>query len=369
MPMTGSSKRNQIVSQMSKRYAPFVDWQSIVDVDVLVKQSAPRYWRTPKEMASKRIKNDLPLRGLRLALDSGHIGGQWAKEEDREFRVSENDFYVREGDLVLEVAQRVQALLTALGASVTLLRKEAIPMSKKSPMDCLEKAVAQLPFPSEQSPEVCRDYACALRDRAVRLSLVSEELAERARVVNHIIQPDALVSMHMNAAPGPEPPTGTETPNETVHPYRRLVESNNLHVLVFGCMNLEALQSKSQQTQLAVKLNNGSGAVECSLGNALARALAKATHLPPETYEKNNATLLDPDQPYLYARNLLLLRLAECPTVILEPYIANSVTDYHRIQSALAARAKGQALTKDDILVEYADAVVEGVLNHYIRND
>jgi len=69
--------------------------------------------------------------------------------------------------------------------------------------------------------------------------------------------------------------------------------------------------------------------------------------------------------PELWARNLLLLRLVDCPTVLLEPYIANSKNSYARIQKALAARAVYAPLPEDDILIEYADAVVDGVLRVY----
>jgi hypothetical protein len=93
----------------------------------------------------------------------------------------------------------------------------------------------------------------------------------------------------------------------------------------------------------------------------LATALAEATDLPAASYRRNNAILLSSQQPYLFARNLLLLRMAECPTVLLEPYVANSVGAYGRLQSALANRATGRALAEDDILLQYADAVVAGV--------
>jgi hypothetical protein len=87
--------------------------------------------------------------------------------------------------------------------------------------------------------------------------------------------------------------------------------------------------------------------------------------LPASTYEGRNAIRLDAGNTYLFARNLLLLRSVECPTVLLEPYVANSVPVYPRIQAALANRATGAPLTEDDILVEYADAVVAGVLGCY----
>ena len=51
--------------------------------------------------------------------------------------------------------------------------------------------------------------------------------------------------------------------------------------------------------------------------------------------------------------------------MLLEPYVANSMAAYPRLQAALANRAAGAALAADDILLEYADAVVAGVLACY----
>jgi hypothetical protein len=61
----------------------------------------------------------------------------------------------------------------------------------------------------------------------------------------------------------------------------------------------------------------------------------------------------------------MLLRYVECPVVLLEPYIANSQEAYPRIQEALRRRALGKSLPEDDILTEYAGAVVRGVLAAY----
>jgi len=62
---------------------------------------------------------------------------------------------------------------------------------------------------------------------------------------------------------------------------------------------------------------------------------------------------------------LMLLRYVECPVVLLEPYIANSKEAYPRIQEALRNRALAKPLPDDDILIEYAQAVVRGVLAVY----
>ena len=354
---------------MTTRYAPYADWATVVDVNVLARQSPSRYWRTPEEVASERGQGTLPLAGLHLALDPGHIGGQWADAEGRHFRIAEDDFYVREGELVLEVARLVRAQLVALGAKVSLLREANLPVNPKSPFDYLLMAAAQVSEPTECTPKALWEYGCAMRARAERLSIVTGDLIERARLVNQEIQPDALISLHINAAAwpvAPAPAAGeSESESESESEALRLVESNNLHALIFGCMSAGELQVGRQQAQLAVKLVNGSGAPEQLLGDALVTALAEATGLPAARYEGRNAILLDSQQPYLYARNLLMLRMAECPTVLLEPYVANSVAAYARIQAALADRAAGRALVEDDILVEYADAVVAGVLACY----
>ena len=188
-----ASDAPELASALTTRYAPYADWQAVVDVDVLAKQSQSRYWRTSEEIASQRVTVDLPLAGLHIAFDPGHIGGRWAVDEGRNFRISEDDFYVREGELVLEVAQRVRAQLVELGAEVSLLREATVRVNPKGPVDYLELAAKQVRVPEENSLDVLWAYGRALRDRAVRLSVVSGDLAARARLVNEVIQPDALI--------------------------------------------------------------------------------------------------------------------------------------------------------------------------------
>ena len=354
-----AEQATMLASELTTRYAPYANWQSIVDVDALTQRSESRYWRTAEEIALQRGDGDLPLAGLHIALDPGHIGGQWAAAEGRQFRIAEDDFYVREGELVLAVAQLARAKLMALGAKVTLLREEAARVNPNNPLDYLELAAEQISLPNESSLSALWVYGRAIRARAVHLSIVKGDLMERARSVNQEVQPDALISLHINAAAWPT--ENVSEASESGNAMLRLVNANNLHVLIFGCLSNEELQAENQLEQLAVKLTNGSGPAELLLGGALATALAEATELPAARYRRNNAILLSSQQPYLFARNLLLLRMAECPTVLLEPYISNSVGAYGRLQSALANRAAGRVLAEDDILLQYAEAVVAGV--------
>lgn len=375
-----SSGATDLAYAMSTRYAPYADWPSILDVEFLAEQEVASYWRTAEVIRSTRAEGALPLSGLHLALDPGHIGGAWAASEGRDFVIGDGDFRVREGELVLEVAQRVRDELQVLGAEVTLLRGALEPINTKTPLDYLERAQRDVPPPKDASVDAFAEYGLALRSRTIRLAGVTGEIIERARIVNQDLKPDALISLHINAARWPvvavddsqvgsEPEldsdSTSEEPMAVDTPLLQLVDSNHVHVLIFGCLSAAELRSPHQQERLIKKLLNGSAAEERALGRSLGAALQEATQLPASLYDGQNAIRLDADAPTVWARNLMLLRMVECPTVLLEPYVANSKPVYARLQEALAARVAGSELAEDDILVEYTDAVVKGVLKMY----
>lgn len=344
-------------AEMNKRYGPYADWATQLDLEQIEAAEAENWWRSPAVIRHRREEPALPLNGLHLALDPGHIGGEWAEVEGRDFKIDPGDFAVREGELVLEVARRVRARLVELGAEVTLLRDGIYPLNPKSPDDYFSSAAERIGPPDEISWAALVDYGLALRRLMNRMSIVSGELIERARIVNEEVRPDALISLHINAAPWPLDEKG-----QVRH---ELVDSNHTHVLIFGCLSDAELAVPLQREQLIVKMINGSASIERDLGQALGISLGKASALPPSNYAGKNATRLDGHTPYLWARNLLLLRYVQCPVVLLEPYIANSKEAYPRIQAALKNRQFGKAPAEDDILLEYADAVVEGILAVY----
>ncbi|MDQ8193079.1 N-acetylmuramoyl-L-alanine amidase [Coraliomargarita sp. SDUM461004] len=364
--LSAQSTPEQLAYMLSTRYTPYIEGTHIVNVEQLATQEVETWWTSPAAMRRERISGahgsdcvlegqsqSLPLSGLHLALDPGHVGGVWAHWEWRDFRIAETDHWVREGELVLEVAQRIRNELVRLGAQVTLLRETCQPVNPKRSADYWAAAAAQLTPPTACNLQAQVEHALAVRNRAVRLAIVTGELAERARVVNEELRPDVLLSLHINAAAWPPGPT------------QQLVDSNHVHVLVFGCLSESELATAQHQTQLARKMLNGSGGIEAVLGAALGRSFGDVTGLPPSDYQGLNAIRIDAEVPYLWARNLMLLRQVECPTVLLEPYVANSEREYKRIQQALIARACHEPLPADDILVEYATAVVRGVLQAY----
>lgn len=349
-------------SELDKRYAPYVDWAAQLEVrDLEVASAVETWWRSPEVIRAARRDSELPLSGLHLALDPGHIGGVWAEVEGRHFKINPVDLPVREGELVLEVAGIVKDALVKMGADVTLVRERNVPVNPRSPEAYFSEAAQRVPIPEIVSWASFLEYGAALRRVMKHMSVVSGELIERARIVNEVIQPDALISLHINAAPWPVGKDGQVK--------YELVDSNHSHVLIFGCLSDAEWSNRRQREQLVIKLTNGSAMIERELGQALGVSIGQFTQLPASFYSGRNAIRLEGCSPYLWARNLLLLRYVQCPTVLLEPYIANCRITYPRIQQALRNRQANRPLSDDDILLEYASAVVQAIVAVYGPHD
>src|SRR5438874_13119072 len=81
----------------------------------------PRLWRLAKSLPP--AGRDKPLSDLKIALDPGHLGGKWAKMEERWFQVDDS-MPVQEGDLTLRVARLLAPRLRDLGAKVAFVRND-----------------------------------------------------------------------------------------------------------------------------------------------------------------------------------------------------------------------------------------------------
>jgi hypothetical protein len=106
---------------------------------------------------------------------------------------------------------------------------------------------------------------------------------------------------------------------------------------------------------------------ELAAATAAATAMAKATDLPAYSYTTNNALMMAGNR-YLWARNLLANRLYRTPVVYFEPYVMNSELTWERVQ---AGDYEGEYLIggamRKSIFREYADGVVEGLREYYVK--
>jgi N-acetylmuramoyl-L-alanine amidase len=310
-----------------------------------LEEPTPRHWRTAAELPP--APPGKPLDGLRIAIDPGHIGGEWAKIEERWLQVG-TTAPVCEGDMTLQVANLLKPRLEALGATVSLVRTKAEPVTPLRPDSLMALA--------ENSAEPA-DSPTALRRLAERLFYRTAEIRARAKLVNETLKPDLVLCLHFNADPWGDPANPT------------LVERTHLHLLLNGAYTDEEVALADQRFVLLEKLLRRTHEEEARVGATVADAFAEKSGLPPFTYPAGALNALPVNgHPYLWARNLLANRLYDSPVIFMEPYLMNSSSDHARMlagdyDGVKVVNGKPQA----SIFREYADALAEGLARHYSR--
>ena len=298
----------------------------------------PRLWRTPSEALV--FGAELPLTGWHIALDPGHLGGDYGPMEGRSWRIGSGPV-IQEGDLVLTVAFVLKRKLEALGASVSLVRDAPGPVTTETPESLHDEAKAWLSSRQENLPSEEQ-----IQRTAERLFYRSSEIRARAERVNEHIRPDLVLCLHLNAEDFPD------------YKDPQPIESNHLHLLVNGAYSAEELAYDDIRYGMLVKLLNGSASVELPVAQQLATTMAEHTQLPPYRYSGPNAIAIA-DEPYVWGRNLAANRLYECPVVFLEPYVANSAAVYLRLKNELEAQVTP---VPGGLIEEYTDSLVRGLL-------
>lgn len=309
-------------------------------------EPTPRHWKTAVELPPAPL--DKPLDGHRIAIDPGHIGGLWAKIEER-WLVIGNGTPVCEGDMTLFVAKLLKPRLEALGASVSLVRETAEPITPLRPGSLVKLAKDSAPPP---------DSPAALQKLAERLFYRTAEIRARAKIVNEILKPDLVLCLHFNADPWGDPLNPT------------LVERTHLHLLLNGAYTDEEVSLADQRFAMLEKLLRRTHEEEARIGVTVADTFAEISGLPPFTYPIDSLNALPVNgHPYLWARNLLANRLYDCPVIFMEPYVMNSTVDHPRIQAGdYEGLREVNGRMQPSIFREYADALAEGLARHYSQH-
>ena len=287
----------------------------------------------------------------RIALDPGHIGGEWARMEERFFERGK-DRPVQEAVLNLTVARLLKTRLEAAGAQVFLTKDNLAPVTDKRPEDFRAQAEQEIPALArfDSFPPLDREaaQADAVRKRAELLFYRSSEIAARANLLNGKIKPDLTICLHFNAVEWDD--------------CHNLVDDNRLVVFVHGNYLASELKDDDQKLRLFSKFLERSHPVELAAAEAIATALASATKLPPVDYGPGSGSVRAGGNPYVFARNLAASRLVNGPVVFLEPYYMNNRIVYQRIQLGDYEGARDVAgVAMRSIFREYADAVADGL--------
>ena len=323
------------------------------------RNSVPRLWHTAKSLPA--AKGGKLLAGLRIALDPGHLGGEWAKMEERWFQVG-NTQPVQEGDLTLKVARLLVPRLRELGAKVFFVRNRNEPVTTKRPADFRELARKILIRNGVPQPRVdVLDPNDPEKEQTIRwqseiLFYRYSEIRRRAALVNFKLHPDLVLCLHFNAE-------GWGDPNNPT-----LTDNNHLHLLVNGSYLQEELEFDDERFEMIRRLLSRAYNEELPLADTVAGAMARETQLPPYQYPTTNSTTKVGTSGYLYARNLLATRLYRCPVVYCEPYVMNSKDAFARIQAGDYEGTRNfNGTERKSIFREYADSVVDGLVEYYSK--
>jgi hypothetical protein len=315
-------------------------------------------WRTAASLPRPKREKKI-LSGLKIALDPGHIGGAWAKMEERWFKVGDAP-PVEEGEMTLHVAQMLAPKLRELGARVSFVRDKTEPVTPLRPDDLKEVAREVLRTSGVENPR--DDFAGPddpLKDQTVRwqseiLFYRNSEIRQRARLVNSKLKPDLVLCLHFNA----------EAWGDEQNP--TLSDENHLHLLVNGAYVPAELQSDDVRFEMLRRLLSRAYDEELKIADTAAAVMAKKTQLPPYEYTHPDNVTKVGTSGYVYARNLVATRLYQCPVVYFEPYVMNSREVFARIQAGDYDGTRPiNGVERPSIFREYVDSVVEGLVEYY----
>jgi N-acetylmuramoyl-L-alanine amidase-like protein len=302
-----------------------------------------------------------PLSGLKIALDPGHLGGNWAKMEERWFQVGSST-PVQEGDLTLSVSRLLAPRLRELGAKVFFIRNSNEPATPKRPDDFRELARKILIRHGVPQPRAdVLDPNDPAKEQTIRwqseiLFYRYSEIRRRAALVNFKLHPDLVLCLHFNAEGWGDPANPS------------LTDTDHLHLLVNGAYLVEELEFDDERFEMLRRLLSRAYNEELPLADTIAAAMAKATGLPAYDYPTTNNTTRVGTSGYVYARNLLATRIYRCPVVYCEPYVMNNKDVFARIQAGDYEGTRSvNGIERKSIFRDYADSVADGLVEYYSK--
>lgn len=318
----GSCTAEELSGRLQHIYAPHADWNQWIEITreavwIRVHASQPHLYyrlglRSGAVEAEPQPEHTLPGKAVGdwvIAIDPGHIGGEWGPLEQRSFRIGDQPV-VQEGDLVLAAARRLARSLEAQGISALLVRDSDQPVTTLRPADFRAQARRELTTGTNDAPS-----DDAIRRRAELLFYRQSEIQARAKRVNEEIRPDLVIALHIDATAWADPAQPA------------LLSKNGGHIIVNGGFMEGELRNEEMRRAMMLRLLKGYDRIEIPVAVAIADAMVRHTGLPPATYQGKNAAMIG-ENPYVWARNLMANRTYDAPVVYLEPWTLNSVDVY-----------------------------------------
>lgn len=326
----------------------------------------------PYAYKTRSVSNDprQPLKGIKIALDPGHIGGDWAKLEGRYFKLGD-DPAVLEAKLNLITAKILAERLESDGATIVWAKHGYEPTTDERPDTLHHEAIDALSNPSGAnsgaSDEVFglhRDHSRGSKtqfserkvdNEAAILFYRSAEIRARAERVNDA-HPDLTICIHYNANDWGDDPD---------HPH--LVGHSSLIIFVNGSYEKSELAYDDGRYDLMRKLLDRTAVQEERGCDLVGREMLTAFGYPPDIFNTSFCHRIT-DVPSVYSRDLLANRLYHGPVIYCEGPYMNAPDAYYRIIAGdyLGQRTiRGQRVPS--IYRQYALSVEKGVLEYFAK--
>ncbi|MEG2327556.1 MAG: N-acetylmuramoyl-L-alanine amidase [Akkermansia sp.] len=307
-----------------------IPWQTPTDPNT-------RLWRRAKDIPPYNDPKK-PLAGVRIGIDPGHIGGSWARMEQRENLIA-GKYRIREGLSTQIVATLLAQQLKKLGAEVLIVRNQSAPVSKLTPNDIAQGLAKLRKVPV--TPEL---------EREAKLIFVRRvEINARAAALRQF-NPDLTVCLHFDAG-------------NTINPV------DKLHLIVNGAFAKNELEDDELRWGLVAKLMGKVYPEEVALAATVAKSMAQTLQLPPLIYTPCETVREVKGQPYVWARNLLANCLYPGPVIYTEPFAMNNpVTARRMVSGDYDGTQVFDGKRYRSIYREYAQSVAEGIRNYFLQN-
>jgi hypothetical protein len=310
----------------------------------------------PFKYKTQAISHDSsrPLQGLRIALDPGHIGGDWARLEGRYFKIGD-DPSVEEAKLNMMTCDLLAERLQADGATIVWAKHSYEPTTDLRPDSLHREAIAALALRPDTTKKISGEPAIQrmIANEAALLFYRVAEIRARADRVNDL-HPDLTICVHYNADDWGNP----DRPS--------LVSNSRLVIFINGAYEKSELATDDVKYDLLRKLLDRD-AVQEERGCAyVGQQMLDTLRYPPEAYAAGYFAKHVTHVPSVYARNLLANRLYHGPVIYCEGPYMNARDAYYRIIAGdyLGVRTiRGQS--NPSIYRQYATAVEKGVLKYF----
>lgn len=331
---------NSIYSDMDT----FRNWITVQEKGLLINgtlvpwktpATAPKTWRSPSELPP--ISNPAtPLEGMRIAIDPGHLGGEWAAMEHRD-NIIGGKYKIREGVSTRITATLLAKSLRELGAEVMLTRKNATPVTPLRPNAIASKIAETRKIPVDKN----------ITREAEQLFVRRIEINARAALLR-TFRPDLTICLHFDA--------GSQT-----------IPVNMLHFILNGAYTRSEMADEDQRTALLSKLLGKVHEEELAISSCAAKIMSRKLNLPAHTYYVPNENVRAiSGEPYLWYRNLLANNLYPGPVLYVEPYAMNNIITARRMAMGDYEGTKTfDGKSYPSIYREYSDALAEALKIYY----